>query len=106
MKFHELSHGSANTFVLAKATNNEVFGGYTPCRWVAGETSYAVDLKGESFLFSITKLKVYGLRKDMLETAIHNSEDLGPTFGRGHDLLLSNKCNEMVFSHSNLGKSY
>lgn len=49
---------------------------------------------------------MYGLRKGMLETAIHNSEDLGPAFGRGHDLLLSDRCNEMLFSHANLGKSY
>ena len=60
---------------------------------MAGEDGYSIDDNGESFLFSITKLKVYGLRKDMLETAIYNSEGIGPAFGRGHDLLVSNNCN-------------
>lgn len=54
----------------------------------------------------MTKFKTYNLKHEMRDTAIQNSPDSGPIFGKGHDLILCNGCNKSVFSHSNLGKSY
>ena len=90
--------------MLARSSEGAVFGGYASCPW--SEETYTSDPRGKGFLFSVNRLKVYGLRRDMEQTAIHNSQDLGPTFGRGHDLVLHDCCDRNNFSHSNLGKTY
>jgi len=39
-------------------------------------------------------------------SAIYNRADYGPTFGGGHDLHLSNKCNENNSSYANFPHTY
>lgn len=38
--------------------------------------------------------------------AIHNGESNGPTFGNGHDIYLSDKCNQNNKSFANFPGSY
>lgn len=106
--FHSICNGKDHTIVICNSASNNLFGGYTPCSWVQDEClNYSEDPQCESFLFSVEEsgLEFHSLKAEGKEKAIMNDDDLGPVFGEGHDLHISDKA-DVNHSWSNLGKSY
>jgi len=85
-----------------------VFGGYSSLPWTSiqgasGLHSYKEDK--EAFLFSLTKGLKLRQARDFGKAVNHYFEYM-PTYGSGHDLRISDKCNENSTSYSNLGSTY
>jgi hypothetical protein len=65
---------------------------------------YTVDQSKKCFLFSVDLKQ----KMDIVNTnnAVWNNKNIGPTFGSGCDLFLSDACNANKSSHSNFPHSY
>jgi hypothetical protein len=89
--FHKLCDRIPHTLVLVKTNHDKIIGGYTPIEWdVDKDDTYTTDESGSSFLFSLSLMEKMELLKD--EIGITQQDDMGPVFGWGHDLCLSDKC--------------
>lgn len=105
--FHSKCDNIPKTLVIIKASNGNVFGGYTEASW-SDNGLYKAD--SNSFLFSLInknnkpiKIKIsHGFEP----YAIFCGANCGPTFGGGHDLFISDNPNSNSLSYSNLGHSY
>ena len=103
-KFHKSCDGKAPTLIIAKSTEEHIFGGFSTIPWVAseggkGETNWMWNTENRSFLFSVTHKTTHhfiGGREVYLQS------NYGPTFGSGFDLHIYQKQG----SRSNLGASY
>jgi len=102
--FHLKCDNHINTLTIIKTVDSYVFGGYTEAAW-SSRDSFKAD--SNAFLFSLINDEKQSriLKCKMPQYAIECNSNLGPTFGR-NDLHISNKSNENVFSHSNLGTAY
>ena len=67
--FHSKCDGHSNTITIVKVKNGDIIGGYTSVKW---ESSYSGKYVSDdkAFLFSITKNKIYPIKKDMKNSAI------------------------------------
>eukprot|EP01084_Bolivina_argentea_P103950 186174_1 len=99
-KFHGLCDGKAPTICIVKSNFGNIFGGYTSIGWKSlYRRTGAMDDK--TFLFLIrssneTQQKqcpvIY--KSKCKGFSIVYFENYGPTFGIGHDLYISDKCDE------------
>ncbi|EFC47537.1 predicted protein [Naegleria gruberi] len=117
-KFHSKCDNKGATVVIVKAQSGAIFGGYTSVSWNVQNSGYVSDKS--AFLFSLVsstgverfaKLPqqysdFYKSGKTNGEYATYQVSGLGPTFGGGHDLFISNNCNSNSLSTSNLCASY
>eukprot|EP00826_Nyctotherus_ovalis_P014220 TRINITY_DN1393_c0_g1_i1.p1 TRINITY_DN1393_c0_g1~~TRINITY_DN1393_c0_g1_i1.p1 ORF type:complete len:469 (+),score=87.59 TRINITY_DN1393_c0_g1_i1:195-1601(+) len=81
--FHSKCDNKGPTVTIVKS-NNFIFGGYTEKSWTS-EKTYVDDPR--AFLFSLT----HGTKLDRQKHAgksIYCSDDIGPTFGGGHDFYV------------------
>lgn len=99
--FHKKCDGKKPTITFIKTKKNRRFGGYTEKCWNESSGKYVVD--ENSFLFSIDEKEKYPVSQP--KYSIYNNEWDGPTFGGGHDLYVSNFCNQNNESYS-LGRDY
>lgn len=82
--FHKLCDNISPTLVLTESCKGNKFGGYTTCKW---STTPIDQTDNQTFLFSLTKNKIFKKREDKLEERdICCHMDYGPIFG-GNDLL-------------------
>lgn len=106
--FHSRCDRVSNTLTLVKSTNGNVFGGFTNKPWT-NVNRYESDER--AFIFSLIsqnnsrpiKINVDQMRPSW---AIYCGRNSGPTFGRGHDLHISDNSNVKKESFSNLGYSF
>ncbi len=85
--FHNLCDTRGPSITLIKLDNGFVFGGYNDYHW----TSVNAYGEGNGFIFSITSQKRYPVvRRDR---AVYNHQSYGPTFGSGHDFMVSSVMN-------------
>ena len=73
--FHRLCDNQGKTLVLIQTLNNLIIGGYTTKDWDTSEKWYKDD---KSFLFSLTKGRIFPIKKNF--DAILGSKVLGPWF--------------------------
>lgn len=95
--FHANCDGRGRTLVVAKTSANKVIGGYTTQSWAG--SGYKSD--PAAFLFSVTNTYKHELLAGQAGVAIYAAGSQGPTFGAGHDLLITNGIGS-----SSLGTSY
>eukprot|EP01084_Bolivina_argentea_P103944 186165_1 len=95
-KFHELCDGKGSNICIVKSNFGNIFGGYISIKWESNN-----DWKDDknAFLFLIrsnNKLqqKQCPIIYDCIDTEYAVDNDAGPSFGRGHDLFIGDKCNE------------
>eukprot|EP01084_Bolivina_argentea_P103945 186166_1 len=97
-KFHELCDGKGSNICIVKSNFGNIFGGYTSIGW---ESDNEYDDK--AFLFLIRSSEeaqqkqcpiVYDINDINGINAVIYGENYGPTFGIGHDLYISDKCEE------------
>lgn len=109
--FHRKVDGYQNTIVFIKSTMGHVFGGSTNIAW---DSTSGFKKDPEAFLFSLRRndpsfnLRTGPFRSVVTssEYAIYCSPQTGPTFGGGHDIMISNAPHEDKQSYSNFGYSY
>jgi hypothetical protein len=94
-QFHRACDHKGNTVVLIETSKKWVLGGYSPCVWES-TMDFAEDTNGESFLFSLkrpggTEAMMFPIKKELKRFAIYACMSFGPTFGRGHDLLVGGR---------------
>ena len=83
----------------------KVIGGYTPLMLSKVENEqFGADPSKRSFIFSLT------LRQKMKlidsERAVVKGKSEGPIFGSGHDIFISDYCNDGRKSYAKLPESY
>jgi 5-methylcytosine-specific restriction endonuclease McrA len=109
--FHSKCDGHSNTLTILKANGSGfIFGGFTTVDWEACEWPGESKSDPNAFLFSLTnkenkplKMKVDPNRH---QYAIYCGSGLGPTFGAGCDIVISNNKNTTMNGSSNLGRTY
>ena len=108
--FHSKCDGvDGGTITLVKDTKGNVFGGYTNQPWSSSGSTYIAS--SCPFLFSIinpfghdpVKLPV---RSNNAGNATYLNASYGPTFGGGHDMHISDRCDVGENSYSSLGSTY
>lgn len=84
--FHRRCDRKGPTLTLVNSQQGKSFGGYTDVDWDIDEKYKE---SKNSFLFSIDHKEKYQLKQGHHQYAIKGSKDLGPCFGGGHDLRIS-----------------
>lgn len=77
---------------LIKSAHGWLFGGYTADSWNSNNKYFG---KGDSFLFTITNPNNISPTKfnHVSGYRLYGSACYGPTWGAGHDLVVSDNCN-------------
>jgi hypothetical protein len=101
--FHRKCDNVQHTITVIENSNGKVLGGYSDQTWNETEGGYKSSY--QSFLFSITDKEIYRLKTVPNQYAICAKANCGPTFGKGHDLHIGNKCNTGT-SYRYAGNSY
>jgi hypothetical protein len=106
--FHSRCDGHANTLTIIQDTKGNIFGGYTPVKWSSPKSDeFQADATGSSFLFTVknphnvdpTK---FPLKPEQKEFAIFCAANLGPAFGNGFDLSVSDNANTRTASFTHM----
>lgn len=106
--FHEKCNGIHDTLTVIKTANGRVFGGYACQPWYSLQDTYHMDQA--AFIFSL----VNGLNKPVkfkpkireVSKTLYQDADCGPTFGEGHDLMISDNSDANLRSYTKLGNTY
>lgn len=105
--FHAKCDGKTNTLTIVKSTYGNIFGGYTSVALNANNTYYK-DLN--AFLFSLVNScdtpLIFEHNLNDNNNSIYGGSANGPTFGSGHDLVISDNCNLNSNSYSKLGQTF
>lgn len=107
--FKDKCQGRPNTLMIAKSDKGQIFGGFTPARWLnTKEKEFVGDPSATSFLFSLDHSLVFPIKRNQLDYAISAYGGWGPIFGSpyGPDLSISDKCHLNDNSCSSLGSHY
>ena len=96
----------ASTLTIIKTTGGDIFGGYAAVSWDINKFTKG-DLK--AFIFSL--VNAYSTPRSFpakanCQDSIYCAPHYGPTFGGGHDFLISDNSNTTKASSSHLGQSY
>mmetsp|Transcript_23722 Transcript_23722/g.20609 ORF Transcript_23722/g.20609 Transcript_23722/m.20609 type:complete len:297 (+) Transcript_23722:394-1284(+) len=96
--FHQRCDGKGPTLTLVRASTGRTFGAYTDQEW-ASDDKYKSSSK--SFLFSIDLEEKYELKPGHEQYSSRSAYNLGPCFGGGYDLRLSdnfqnNQCSGYI----------
>jgi hypothetical protein len=104
--FHSRVDEKGPTLVIFKASNGQVFGGYTPNSWSSSSRGYKNS--SDAFLFNLNsnrKASPY-----YPQHSIYTENYYGPTFGAGFDIHIRNDMNSgyfNVYSYNSIdGSSY
>jgi hypothetical protein len=109
--FHGRCDWRANTLTLILDTDGNVFGGFTPLKWVSGCT-YKCDDSLKTFLFTLKNphnipAMKFALRAEEKESAIDCDFSCGPAFGpQFGDIHVWDDCNANTCSSTCLGRAY
>ncbi len=105
-EFHRRCDGKARTITIIQNNLNFVFGGYTSSPW--NSSNQWINDKN-AFLFSLRKTGYSCCEKFMNNCptyALYGASDYGPTFGRGHEIYISDQSNITNTSLRNCEPSY
>jgi len=104
--FHSKCDGKSKTLTIIKSENGNIFGGYTNAAW-----DFSSGYKSDSWSVLFSLINQNGI--PVVLTKYHNSAisicchaSYGPTFGLGHDFMISSDSHVNSNSYSNLGHTY
>jgi hypothetical protein len=106
--FHKQCDGHSNTLTFVLDTNGNIFGGFTPVKWeTRTQDNFKADDTGKSFLFTIKNphgvaAQRFPLKSDQKKFAIYCLPTLGPAFGNGFDLSISDNSNVHTNSYAHM----
>jgi hypothetical protein len=104
--FHYKCDSLPHTLVVVRATNGNVFGGYTDAPWTSNGT-WTHD--PNAFLFSLVSKDEQQRPVRFVSTGVESTYSnlmFGPTFGGGYDLYIADNANTNTSSYSNLGYTF
>jgi len=106
-KFAKKCKGHSNTVVVVKVKNGDLIGGYVSIPWFVGANLNGYDEydKDENaFLFSLTRRKIYPVKRGKEEEAIYGDalNESGPVFGANDLHIMGDFC-DGNYSVCNLG---
>ena len=103
--FHSKCDGIKSTLIVIKETNGYVFGGYTSVTWDSSLSGYKPD--SEAFIYTFLNPNNSPLKLPIITVTygICNNPSYGPTFGGGHDILVTDNSNMNSNNYLN-GHSY
>ncbi|CAG5102608.1 Similar to BTBD19: BTB/POZ domain-containing protein 19 (Homo sapiens) [Cotesia congregata] len=107
--FHRHCDGVAPTYTIALSSRGEICGGFSDVAWDKTSAKGHYISAEKAFLFTLTNNQdVPPTKYDLIKKpfAICYHPDIGPIFGAGADLLISNNCNVNLESYSNLPHTY
>lgn len=104
--FHSKCDIQSTFLVIIKTNESFIFGAYTETDWSSG--GFKTD--NSAFIFSLENKDGNPLKLNCIqpEYAVYSNpfSSYGPTFGRGHDIYISDNSNSSSASFSNLGDSF
>jgi hypothetical protein len=102
--FHTKCDNIPNTLTIIRSKSDMIFGAYTTAQW---DTSNRFKHSDESFLFSLVNENGHPVKLFCVDynSAIYCGYNFGPTFGAGHDLLVTNNSNTNEQSFLVIGKN-
>ncbi len=94
--FHKFCDGFAPTLTVIKSKAGLKFGGYTSVPWDGGKKTFAFDSR--AFTFSLTYREKCPVitNPDMRAYAVMHCASYGPVFGKGNDILISARSDEIA----------
>ena len=95
VKFHELCDKKGATLTIIHNEYDHIFGGFANESWNIHELQIT---DPNAFLFSIKpKIKVFRLKQEENDgdEALANYQTWGPIFGKGNDIIISDKCDDV-----------
>ena len=104
--FHAKCDHQSRTLTIIQTTQGYIFGGYTSVEWVSDKRWKA---NPNAFLFSLVNVRSLPQLMPVQvgdPYSIRCESSIGPTFGFGGSICISNNSNTTAESYSNLGKSY
>ena len=108
--FHAKCDNKGATITVIRSSDGFIFGGFSdkPWKssggvWCESDKAFLFSLKSPSNEVGMAKMRI---KQNGCSNAIYHYYTLGPTFGGGHDLRISNKPNNNSNSCSNLGVTY
>lgn len=82
-------------------------GGYTPIPWlISGDQKWNQDHSRKTFLFSLTNNDKLNHRENDVYSVCNYPNNIGPSFGGGHDFAISDKAKTNKGSYANIGSTY
>lgn len=102
-EFHKACDSYSPTLTIIRSSTGQCFGGYTTVKWNS-ELRNEQDPTG--FLFSVDKQKIILRDGGGNRCSSQSLNRFGPTFGSGHDLLISNNPTENKSSYNDLKSSF
>jgi hypothetical protein len=98
--FHTLCDNKGPTLIVINA-NNRISGGYTSVSWASRNNYVNVDI-GNAFLFTTENGRVNKYYNNIYpQYSMFDHMSYGPTFGGGHDLYISDRCNQNNYNYNN-----
>ncbi|CAD8202618.1 unnamed protein product [Paramecium octaurelia] len=97
--------GKSNLLFVFKSSSQNIFGAYTPCKWIKIDSNYQYiqDDQCSSFIFSQTQDQIYPLKQDQKQYALCCHSGYPIAFGGGHDISINS---DFQTGYSKLGFSY
>ena len=104
--FHSHCGVKPNILIIVQSTNGNILGGFTSIQW----TSCGLwQFDKSAFIYSLVNKENRPLLFEHASTnkkSIFSRDFLGPLFGSGYDLFISDSSNTNTNSYSNLGQTY
>ena len=105
--FHNKCDNQGPTICLCKNEKGNIFGGYASISWTTDNNFHAAN---GSFLFTLTNIHGTAPTKfpntQNYNYAVYHGNDRGPSFGRNHDLGISDNYLNNNSSYCSFGYSY
>ena len=105
--FHNKCDNQGPTICLCKNEKGNIFGGYASISWTTDNNFHAAN---GSFLFTLTNIHGTAPTKfpntQNYDYAVYHGNDRGPSFGRNHDLGISDNYLNNNSSYCSFGYSY
>eukprot|EP01084_Bolivina_argentea_P096495 173475_1 len=103
-EFHKKCDNNGATISIIKSHFGNVFGGYTTIPWTSKNYGFRKDTHAFLFLIHTTDKSeqlncpmMFEIKDKKANTAVYHHSHCGPIFGAGHDIIISDSCNNTVF---------
>jgi hypothetical protein len=103
-RFHELCDKKGPTVTIIKSRKGKLFGGFTPIPWESLNGQWTEDKELKTFLFSITHSTKHKLL--YANRATYHLNLWGPYFGSGHDIYITDGCDNTTENQAQLKYNY
>ncbi|CDW83367.1 tldc domain-containing protein [Stylonychia lemnae] len=98
--FHSKCDNQGPIISFIQSEHGQIFGAYTSVPWTSNRDKWISD--NEAFVFSLSKNTLHK-QHDNYDFAVNHHDNNIITLGGGHDIFISNKCNDNSDSYCNLG---